>query len=147
MFPLFSYLVLGLCYRRTQSCMHVTMLCLTFAYAIFTAPLVPAHLFDNTSDDNLRMTPFKVGFVNTIFTQWFAIFFSFQSMMLYSWYCWMYAINVIIYVVSSSEFRKVYRIFFEDVVAGIATLWTNNCFPRTSDISTPAIELSSYFER
>ena len=66
MFPLFSYLVLGLCYRRTQSCMHVTMLCLTFAYAIFTAPLVPAHLFDNASDDNLRMTPFKVGFLNTI---------------------------------------------------------------------------------
>ena len=56
----------------------------------------------------------------------------------------MYAINVIIYVVSSSEFRKVYRIFFEDVVAGVATLWTNNYFPRRPDTSTPAIELSSY---
>ena len=67
--------------------------------------------------------------------------FSFQSMMLYSWYCWMYAINVIIYVVSSSEFRKVYCMFFEDVVAGFSTLWTNNCSLGTSDVPTPAIEL------
>jgi len=123
-----SYLVLGLCHGRLfgrtngLSCMHVTMLCLSFAYAIFTAPLVPAHLFDNSSHNWLRMTPFK-------------------SMMLYSWYCWMYAINVIIYVVSSSEFRKVYCIFFEDAIAGFATLWANNFFQRTSDTSPPAIEL------
>ena len=43
--------------------MHVTMLRLSFAYAIFTAPLVPAHLVDNTSNNWLRMTPFTVGFV------------------------------------------------------------------------------------
>ena len=53
--------------KNGQSWMHVTMLRLTFAYAIFTAPLVPAHFVDNTSDNNLWMTPFKVGFVNTIF--------------------------------------------------------------------------------
>ena len=47
--------------------MHVTMLRLSFAYAIFTAPLVPAHLFDNTSDNRLKMTPFRVGIENTIF--------------------------------------------------------------------------------
>ena len=50
-----------------QSGMHVTMLRLSFAYAIFTAPLLPAHLVDNTSDNNPWMTPFKVRFVNTFF--------------------------------------------------------------------------------
>ena len=64
-------------------------------------------------------------------------------MALYSWYCWMYAINVIIYVVSSSEFRKVYKMFFEDVFAGFATLWRKTYFLRKSDRSTPAIELYS----
>ena len=46
--------------KMPQSCMHATMLRLSFAYAIFTAPLVPAHLFDNTSNNSLQMTPFKV---------------------------------------------------------------------------------------
>ena len=50
-----------------QSGMHVTMLRLSFAYVIFTAPLLPAHLVDNTSDNNPWMTPFKVRFVNTFF--------------------------------------------------------------------------------
>ena len=62
-------------------------------------------------------------------------------MILYSWYSWMYAINVIIYVVSSSEFRKVYKIFFEDVFAGFKSLWRKLCFLRTSETSTQAIEL------
>ena len=61
-------------------------------------------------------------------------------MALYSWYCWMYAINVIIYVVSF-EFRKVYKMFFEDVFAGFETLSRTNCFMRKSETSTPAIEL------
>ena len=47
-----------------QSGMHVTMLRLSFAYVIFTAPLLPAHLVDNTSNNWLRMTPFTVGLVN-----------------------------------------------------------------------------------
>ena len=118
--------------------MHVTMLRLSFAYAIFTAPLVPAHLFDNTSHNWLRMTPFRVGFVKS------CLIFSFQSMILYSWYCWMYAINVIIYVVSSREFRKVYSIFFEDVFAGFSTAWRKDYFPRTSGTSTSEIELQHY---
>ena len=42
--------------------MHVTMLRLSFAYASFTAPLVPASLFDNTSNNSLRVTPFRVRF-------------------------------------------------------------------------------------
>ena len=50
-----------------QSGMHVTMLRLSFAYVIFTAPLLPAHLVDNTSHNNPWMTPFKVRFVNTFF--------------------------------------------------------------------------------
>ena len=48
--------------------MHVTMLRLSFAYAIFTAPLMPAHFFDNTSDNSLRMTPFRVRFLKNIQT-------------------------------------------------------------------------------
>ena len=139
--------------QNAQTCMHLTMLRLSFAYAIFTAPLLPAHLVDNTSYNRLRMTPFRVGFVNTICIQILISAqvtsvnssFSFQSMILFSWYCWMYAINVIIYVVSSSEFRKVYRIFFEDVFAGFAALWRRGCFFRASD-SSPAIELSSHVQ-
>jgi len=61
--------------------MHVTILLLFFAYAIFTAPLLyPTYLSNNTSNNRLQITTFK-------------------SMALYSWYVWMYAINVIIYVV------------------------------------------------
>ena len=41
-----------------QTCMHVTMLRLCFAYAIFTAPRVFAHMFYK----RLGMTPFKVIF-------------------------------------------------------------------------------------
>ena len=73
--------------------------------------------------------------------------FPFQSMILYSWYCWMYAINVVIYVISSSEFRKVYRIFFEDVVAGFLTVWGKCCFLRTSKTSTSEVELKHYSVR
>ena len=129
-----------------QTGMHVTMLRLCFAYAIFTAPRVFAHMFYK----RLGMTPFKV-----IFSEVFEIQFhtekqldkielwltSFQSMILYSWYCWMYSINVIIYVVSSSEFRKVYKIFFEDVFLGFANLWRKVWFLRTSETETSAIEL------
>ena len=129
-----------------QTGMHVTMLRLCFAYAIFTAPRVFAHMFYK----RLGMTPFKV-----IFSEVFEIQFhtekqldkielwltSFQSMILYSWYCWMYSINVIIYVVSSSEFRKVYKIFFEDVFHGFAYLWRKFWFLRTSETETSAIEL------
>merc|ERR1719458_2499403 len=111
---------LYICLCISQTSMHVTMLRLSFAYAIFTAPRVVPHLLNS----RLKMTPS-------------------QSMALYSWYCWMYAINVIIYVVSSSEFRKVYKMFFEDVFAGFAILWRKTCFLRKSDTSTPAIELYS----
>ena len=62
------YLHLNL-HLNLQGCMHVTMLRLSFAYAIFTTPLVPAHLFDNTSDNSLKMTPFRVGFENTVFDE------------------------------------------------------------------------------
>ena len=54
--------------QNAQTCMHLTMLRLSFAYAIFTAPLVPAHFFDNTSDNSLRMTPFRVRFLKNIQT-------------------------------------------------------------------------------
>ena len=40
------------------------------------------------------------------------------SLVIYSWYWWLYAINVIIYVIVSKDFREIYRIFFRDVLSG-----------------------------
>ena len=41
--------------------MHVTILLLSFAYAIFTAPLLyPTYLSNNTSNNRLQITTFKV---------------------------------------------------------------------------------------
>ena len=51
----------------------------------------------------------------------------------------MYAINVIIYVVSSSHFRKVYRIFFVDIIAAICTLPEKVCLFKEG--TSTAIEL------
>ena len=53
----------------------------------------------------------------------------------------MYAINVIIYVVSSNAFRKVYRIFFKDVFAGFSTVWRKGRFFRTSGTPHSEIDL------
>merc|ERR1712156_196209 len=129
-----SYVALGLCHRTAnnqnppdKSCMHATMLRLSFAYAIFTAPLVPAHLFDNTSNNSLQMTPFK-------------------SMALYSWCSWMFAINVIIYVVSSSYFRQIYQIFFGDIFHGIRTLWRNCCNLNKDNTTPPQVGESPVIE-
>ena len=75
-----SYATLAVCHKRPNrlvsfkmfkicdiitedpsSRMHVTMLLLSFAYAIFTAPLaVPALLFHNTSNNGRQKTPFRV---------------------------------------------------------------------------------------
>ena len=59
------------------------------AYAIFTAPILLVEL------DNL-LEPF-------------------ESMIFYSWYWWMYAINVIIYIIASKAFREIYNVFLNDI--------------------------------
>ena len=119
--------------------MHVTILLLSLAYAIFTAPLLyPTYLSNNTPNNRLQITTFKVVRSKTFII--FYHFFSFQSMALYSWYVWMYAINVIIYVASSSYFRKVYRIFFADILSEICSLSRRVCFFRKKETSF-AIEL------
>jgi len=81
----------------------------------------PTYLSNNTPNNRLQITTFK-------------------SMALYSWYVWMYAINVIIYVASSSYFRKVYRIFFADILSEICSLSRRVCFFRKKETSF-AIEL------
>ena len=60
-------------------------------------------------------------------------------MALYSWYSWMFAINVIIYVVSSSYFRQIYQIFVGDIFHGIRNLW-KNCFDlNKSNVDSPRV--------
>ena len=68
---------------------HLTLSLLSLAYALFTVPLVPVEL------GNL-LDPY-------------------QAMVLYSWYWWMYAINVLIYVATSEDFRKIYKLFIVDL--------------------------------
>ena len=68
---------------------HLTLTLLSLAYALFTVPLVPVEL------GNL-LDPF-------------------QAMVLYSWYWWMFAVNVLIYVATSEDFRKIYKLFLIDL--------------------------------
>ena len=67
----------------------MTLLVLSVAYTVFTIPILPVELGG-------LLTPF-------------------YSMVFYSWYWWMYAINVIIYVATSKDFRDVYAIFLKDI--------------------------------
>ena len=55
-----------------QTCMHVTMLRLSLAYAIFTAPRIVAHIFGK----GLSITPLKVGSrdVYILLPSWFYLF-------------------------------------------------------------------------
>ena len=67
----------------------MTLLTLSVAYTVFNIPMLPV----------------EIG----------GILGPFHSMIVYSWYWWMYAINVIIYVTISKDFRDVYKLFFKDV--------------------------------
>jgi len=62
---------------------------LSLAYAIFTFPLFPVEL----------------GVQIDVF--WYLVF--------YSWYWWMYAVNVFIYMITDQGFRDVYQLFLKDV--------------------------------
>ena len=42
----------------------------------------------------------------------------FWYLVCYSWYWWMYASNVFIYIVTDQDFRKVYRLFLKDMFTG-----------------------------
>ena len=59
--------------------------CVNLAHTVFAISLVPD----------------KLGFVNP-----------FWAMCIYSWYWWIYAINVVVYVVTSNDFRSVYSTYF-----------------------------------
>ena len=67
----------------------MTLLVLSLAYLLFTLPLLPV----------------KLGTVLA----------AYQSMVIYSFYCWMYAVNVFIYVTTSKNLREVYKVFLSDV--------------------------------
>ena len=58
--------------KSPQTCMHVTMLRLSLAYAIFTAPRIVAHIFGK----GLSITPHKVGSrdVYILLPSWFYLF-------------------------------------------------------------------------
>ena len=45
----------------------------------------------------------------------------FWAMVIYSWYWWMYAINVIVYVFTSRDFRNVYAVFMHDMSYPVRT--------------------------
>jgi hypothetical protein len=68
---------------------QMTLLTLSVAYAAFIVPILPVQLGG-------LLDPF-------------------HAMIFYSWYWWMYAINVVIYVTISKDFREVYKLFFKDV--------------------------------
>ena len=72
--------------------------------------------------------------------------FFFQSMALYSWYSWMFAINVIIYVVSSSYFRQIYQIFVGDIIHGVRILWRNCCNLNKNNNTPPQVGQSPVIE-
>jgi len=65
---------------------------LSLTYAIFTGVLFPVEL----------------GVQIDVF--WYLV--------CYSWYWWMYAVNIFIYIVTDQDFRKVYRHFLTDVYTG-----------------------------
>ena len=72
--------------------------------------------------------------------------FFFQSMALYSWCSWMFAINVIIYVVSSSYFRQIYQIFLGDIIHGVRILWRNCCNSNKNNTTPPQVGESPVIE-
>ena len=70
---------------------QLTLLLLSLSYAVFTIPLLPVELGG-------LLSPF-------------------YSMVFYSFYWWMYGLNVVIYVATSRDFREMYRIFLQDMFA------------------------------
>ena len=66
----------------------MTLLVLSLAYLLFTLPLLPV----------------KLGVLG-----------AYQSMILYAFYWWMYAVNFFIYVTTSKNLRRVYKVFLGDV--------------------------------
>jgi len=77
---------------QTTSKNQMMLVLLSLAYVFFTGPLLPVEL----------------GVQIDVF--WYLV--------CYSWYWWMYASNVFIYIVTDQDFRKVYRLFLKDVFTG-----------------------------
>ena len=97
------------------------------------------HLQQRTAEDTIQGDQYLRFTIKHVSSKFQPFSHPFQSMALYSWYSWMYAINVIIYVIASSDFRKVYRIFFADILSGICALPGKVCLFREGIPS--AIEL------
>jgi len=66
---------------------------LSLAYAIFLLP------------SSFPLFPVELGVQIDVF--WYLVF--------YSWYWWMYAVNVFIYMITDQGFRDVYQLFLKDV--------------------------------
>ena len=85
---------------------------LSLAYAIFTGPLLPVELGIQVS--LIIYFSFHTYFHLKIHFRQIDVFW---YLVCYSWYWWMYAINIFIYIVTDQDFRKVYRLFLKDVYA------------------------------
>jgi len=81
---------LGSC--QTTSKNQTMLVVLSLSYAIFTGSLIPVEM-------GMQMDVF-----------WYLV--------CYSWYWWMYPVNVFIYIVTDRDFRKVYMLFLKDFYTG-----------------------------
>ena len=82
---------------------------LSLAYVFFTGPLLPVELGVQVGLIVYFSFHLKIHF-RQIDVFWYLV--------CYSWYWWMYASNVFIYIVTDQDFRKVYRLFLKDVFTG-----------------------------
>eukprot|EP00092_Neocalanus_flemingeri_P019236 GFUD01020838.1.p1 GENE.GFUD01020838.1~~GFUD01020838.1.p1 ORF type:complete len:240 (-),score=35.35 GFUD01020838.1:44-763(-) len=74
---------------------NVTVLAIAISYFIFTFPVLPI----------------EFGLLDTYFPENTA----FYSLCIMSWYWWIYASNFLIYVVTTQDFRTIYRLFLGDL--------------------------------
>eukprot|EP00092_Neocalanus_flemingeri_P011188 GFUD01012052.1.p1 GENE.GFUD01012052.1~~GFUD01012052.1.p1 ORF type:complete len:386 (-),score=63.12 GFUD01012052.1:152-1309(-) len=74
---------------------NVTLLALSISYCLFTLPVLPI----------------EFGLLDTYFPENTA----FYSLCIMSWYWWIYASNFLIYVVTTQDFRTIYRLFLGDL--------------------------------
>lgn len=77
---------------QTTSKNQTMLVVLSLSYAIFTGPLIPVEM-------GIQMDVF-----------WYLV--------CYSWYWWMYPVNLFIYIVTDQDFRKLYMHFLKDVYTG-----------------------------
>ena len=94
---------------QTTSKNQMMLVLLSLAYVFFTGPLLPVELGVQVGLIVYFSFHFKIHF-RQIDVFWYLV--------CYSWYWWMYASNVFIYIVTDQDFRKVYRRFLKDMFTG-----------------------------